>query len=119
VIGEIVATVTDAARFGDWRGHLASLGLVLAGIVTPDSIGGWPAVRQTGTLRLWFRDELADILRAVCAAQLAALDRDDVQTPAAESYRQGVTDTIRAVAAGFGVVPVIGADRTGEGATGD
>jgi len=116
MIREVVATLTDAARFGDWRGHLVSLGLVLAGIVTPDTRAGWPAEQREGGLRVWFRDEVSNILRAVCAAQLAALDREDLQTSQGQSYRAGVIDTVRAIAAAFGlVVPVIGGDRDSGG----
>ena len=101
---EVWATVTDAARFGDWRGHVASLCAVLAGVIGPETIGGWPAGDRPGaSLRAWFREDVADLLRCVASAQLTALDAGDVQTAQVQSYRQGVTDTIAAVGAAFGL----------------
>jgi hypothetical protein len=39
---ELVATLADAARYGDWRAHLAAWWAVMRGDVTPEDRAGWP-----------------------------------------------------------------------------
>ena len=42
MIGELWATVTDAVKYGDWRGHARALCAVLLGLVTPEDRASLP-----------------------------------------------------------------------------
>lgn len=48
MIAELFAILADAARSGDWRGHLAAWWAVVQGSVTEATRAGWPRGAQDG-----------------------------------------------------------------------
>ena len=61
---------------------------------------------DSSPLRVWFRDDVTNILTSVYASTSAALSAVD-GTPEAEAFRRGHTAALVAVGLAFGISPLV------------